>query len=391
MSPALREGAVVGGRYRLVRPIGDGGMGSIWQATDESTGHAVALKLVRATRDGELFARFVREARLIRQFSHPNVVGVLDAGELTGEGLLFMAMELLHGSPLANHLEPGKPLPPAEILPVLIEACSGLAVAHAAGVIHRDIKPENIFLAIVEGRGVVPKILDFGLSTAGDGRMQNRISMSGQVLGTPAYMSPEQAMARREITPAADVWAIGVILYEAVSGKLPFSCVNAGKQLDAIVSDAPASLPAEVDVHTRAVIARCLHKDPARRYPDAAALRVDLERALAIARAGGGAPPGDDDYLDSRRLPAGALSDPSHVAAEPPITKDSRTQRQALERPRSPLVVAVFAVALCAGAILWARARHTTVRRLDVGVARMAKLRAAALQPQSPPPGAQKR
>ncbi|MFT3776590.1 MAG: serine/threonine-protein kinase [Minicystis sp.] len=385
MSGTLRDGALVGGRFRLIRAIGEGGMGSIWQAREEATGRSIALKVVRASREDELHARFVREARIIRQFSHPNVVGVIDAGELIGEGLLFMAMELLHGSPLSNHLRPGRPLPAREILPVMVEVARGLEAAHDAGVIHRDIKPENIFLAIVEGKGVVPKILDFGLSTAGDGRSQNRISLTGQVLGTPAYMSPEQALASHALTTATDVWAMGVVLYEAVAGKLPFAGQNPGRLLDAIVSDAPASLPAEVDARTRAVIMRCLHKDPALRYPDAGELRADLERVLAALKEGSGEDVMDDADRDSTLIPRGALADPAHIAAEPPITRDSRDQRQALARPKSPLIVAAFAVALCAGAIHWARTRHVTAQRLDTGVGRVVKQRAGAVQSAAPP------
>jgi serine/threonine-protein kinase len=384
MLPALHEGEVVGGRFRLTAPIGEGGMGSIWQARDETTGKPVALKLVRAAHDGELRARFMREARVIRQFSHPNVVGVVDAGELPGEGLLFMAMELLHGSPLSNHLNPGQPLPAEEILPVLVDVCRGLAAAHEKGVIHRDVKPENIFLAIVEGRGVVPKVVDFGLSTAGDGRMEARISRTGQVLGTPQYMSPEQAMASRFTTPATDVWAVGVILYEAVSGKLPFGGANAGRQLDSIVRDEPAAVPAAVDARTRAIITRCLQKDPARRYPDAAALGADLERALAALRGESETPAPVTDAEPGSLQVRGALSDPERIAAEPPTTRDGRCQRHALARPKSPLLVAPFALALCALAVWTTQRRHAAVPlRVDAGLARLAKARAAAVTQQA--------
>jgi serine/threonine protein kinase len=377
------QGVVAGGRFRLVRPIGDGGMGSVWQAHDEVLGRAVAVKMLPASPDDELYARFHREARIIRQFSHRNIVGVLDAGEIAGEGLLFMAMELLHGSPLSNHLRAGEPLAPAEVLPVLVEVCRGLEAAHAAGVIHRDIKPENIFLAIVPGEGVVPKILDFGLSTAGDRRTQTRITADGQVLGTPMYMSPEQAAARPDLTAASDVWSMGVILYEAVAGKLPFHGNNVTALLDAIVVGEPAPVPAEVDAHTRAIVARCLDKDPSRRHPDAAALRRDLERALeAIERreaagAAGDAP--DDEIPLSESEKVRSLTDPERVAAEPPITRPTRQTRQGFGRAGSPLLVVSLAALLCVAAVYAVPRHHESPVRAERGVARAARANAAML------------
>jgi eukaryotic-like serine/threonine-protein kinase len=375
------QGVVAGGRFRLVRPIGDGGSGSVWQAHDEVLGRTVAVKMVPASPEDELYRRFHREARIIRRFSHRNIVTVLDAGEIAGDGVLFLAMELLHGSPLSNHLRAGEPLPPTEILPVLVEVCHGLEAAHEAGVIHRDIKPENIFLALEPEKGVVPKILDFGLSTAGNRTAQTRITADGQVLGTPMYMSPEQATARPDLTPAADVWAMGVILYEAVAGKLPFFGANVSLVLDAIVLGHPASLPAAVDRHTRAIVARCLQKEPARRYPDAAALRADLERAIeAILREREGAPPVDEDEATpSERDRKGALSDPVRIAAEPPITRPSRATRLALGRARSPLLAALAAAALCAIAVATVPRRHEPPAHAEPGLARLVRARVAAM------------
>jgi serine/threonine-protein kinase len=379
------QGVVAGGRFRLIRPIGDGGMGSVWQAHDETLGCAVAVKVIPARKDDELYARFTREARIIRQFSHRNIVTVHDAGEMPGEmegeNLLFLAMELLHGSPLSNHLKPGEPLEPEEVLPVLIQVCSGLEAAHQAGVIHRDIKPENIFLAIVPGEGVVPKILDFGLSTAGDRRMQTRITAEGQVLGTPMYMSPEQAAARTDLTPATDVWSIGVILYEAVTGKLPFSGINVTALLDAIVGGDPAEVPASIDARTRAIIARCLAKDPARRYQNAGELRVELEKTLAALEQREKTPPPDDDVPSSQERARGALSDPARIAAEPPITRASRLPRQAVQRGRSPWLAAPLAVALCVGAVYVSKRPREKAERAQLGLAHAAQKAVAAARP----------
>jgi serine/threonine-protein kinase len=355
-------------------------MASVWQAHDEARGCDVAVKIVPAARDDQLYARFLREARLIRKFSHRNIVSVFDAGEMPGEGLLFIAMELLHGSPLSNHLSPGEPMAPEDVFPVLIQVCRGLEAAHAAGVIHRDIKPENIFLAILPGEGVVPKILDFGLSTAHDRAAQTRITADGQVLGTPMYMSPEQAIARQDLTPASDVWSMGVVLYEAMTGKLPFFGTTLTAVLDAIVAGEPAPIPPSVDVRTRAILGRCLQKEPARRYPDAAALRADMERTLeARAREKTATPAGDACSTEDEVEPPSSLADPERIAAEPPTTRRDRTQRQALGRAGNPVLIALVAAGLCGAAVLAVPRAHVARMRAAAGVARVAHDRVARL------------
>ncbi|MGK4007297.1 serine/threonine-protein kinase [Sorangium sp. So ce1036] len=274
----LHAGDVAGGRFRLIRPIGSGGMASVWWARHELIGRDVALKLSPALRDEQVVGRFIREAKIIGKFQHRNIVGVVDAGELPDEGYLFLALELLRGAPFADRLIPNRPLPPEEVVPVLIEVCAGLSAAHAEGVVHRDIKPENIVMAMVPGEGIVPKIVDFGISQITGAT--DALTLDGQLLGTPSYMSPEQALGRRTIDARADLWAVGVMLYEALSGAQPFGGGNHHAVLRRILEAQPAPLPPSVPPRLRKIVGRCLEKDPARRYQDAASLRADLEAAL---------------------------------------------------------------------------------------------------------------
>ncbi|MGK3996884.1 serine/threonine-protein kinase [Sorangium sp. So ce1024] len=315
----LHAGDVAGGRFRLIQPIGSGGMSSVWWARHELIGRDVALKLSPAIQDEQVIGRFVREAKIIGKFQHRNIVGVVDAGELHEEGYLFLALELLRGSPFADRLLPNRPLPPEEVVPVLIEVCSGLSAAHAEGVVHRDIKPENIVMAMVPNEGVVPKIVDFGISQltgAGD-----VLTIEGQLLGTPSYMSPEQVLGKRTIDARADLWAVGVMLYEALSGAQPFRGGNHHAVLRRILDTQPAPLPSSIPPRLRKIVGRCLEKDPARRYQDAASLSADLQAALDDLGASAPAPfvilspPSAGGRSLEATRPRGALAAPPELAA----------------------------------------------------------------------------
>ncbi|WP_437636625.1 protein kinase domain-containing protein [Sorangium sp. So ce854] len=335
----LHAGDVAGGRFRLIQPIGSGGMSSVWWARHELIGRDVALKLSPAIQDEQVIGRFVREAKIIGKFQHRNIVGVVDAGELHEEGYLFLALELLRGSPFADRLLPHRPLPPEEVVPVLIEVCSGLSAAHAEGVVHRDIKPENIVMAMVPGEGVVPKIVDFGISQltgAGD-----VLTIEGQLLGTPSYMSPEQVLGKRTIDARADLWAVGVMLYEALSGAQPFRGGNHHAVLRRILDTQPAPLPSSIPPRLRKIVGRCLEKDPARRYQDAASLRADLQAAL-------------DDLGASAPAPFVILSPPSAGARSLEAT-----------RPRGALAAPPELGALAAPPRLGARAAPRRLGALD--------------------------
>ncbi|MRG97182.1 serine/threonine-protein kinase [Polyangium spumosum] len=270
-----RAGELLGERYRLIRAIGAGGMGTVWWARDERIGRDVALKLSPPESDGSFAPRFVREAHIAAQVCHPNVVGVLDTGEAEPRRV-FLVMELLRGETLAERLRPRAPLPVAEALSIAIEVCRGLEAIHARGIVHRDVKPENIFLADVPGEGRVPKLLDFGISS----RTSEPNEGAPEELGTPQYMSPEQARGEGGVDGRADLWALGAVLYEALAGRAPFDGTDVDAVIEAVLSEEPAPLPGWVPEGARRLVASCLEKDERRRPEDARALRVALEEAL---------------------------------------------------------------------------------------------------------------
>ncbi|MDC3989435.1 serine/threonine-protein kinase [Polyangium jinanense] len=291
-----RAGELLGDRYRLIRAIGAGGMGTVWWARDERIGRDVALKLSPPESGVTGDPGFVREAHMAAQISHPNVVGVLDAGEAARERR-FLVMELLHGETLAERLRSREPLPVAEALSIAIEVCRGLEAIHAHGIVHRDVKPENIFLADIPGEGRVPKLLDFGCSApmgtpalpsgfvptpprAGESNEPSPEGTPG-VVGTPQYMSPEQARGDEDVDGRADLWALGAVLYEALAGRAPFDGTDVDATIEAVLSEEPGPLPGWVPEGARRLVAKCLEKDQRRRYPNARALRMALEEALA--------------------------------------------------------------------------------------------------------------
>jgi len=278
----VNEGDLVAGRYRLLRPIGSGGMGTVWAARHELLGRNFAIKIATLPdRAGpEHRARFLREARIVGQLRHPNVVDVADVGDAGADAGLYLAMELLEGQSLAERIATHGSLSPPEALAIISEICRGLEAAHKAGVVHRDIKPENIFLARGATGGVVPKLLDFGVSKGGT-EGETLATLTGQLYGTPAYMSPEQALGETDIDQRTDIWSLGVVLYEMLTATRPFAADSYPALLPLIAEAAPTPLPPTIPHDVRAIVARCLAKSKDERYPSADALR----RALDTARA----------------------------------------------------------------------------------------------------------
>ncbi len=284
-SPPTRSGDVIGGKYRLLERLGVGGMGEVYRATNETIGRIVAIKLLRPEHASspETSERLAREARAANLVRHVNVVDVLDHGVDERLGV-FLVQELLEGVDLSDHLKAhGGRLPPAETFGIFGPIVDAVAAAHASGVVHRDLKPGNIYLARQPDGRVVPKVLDFGISkiTGLTGRID--VSTMSVTMGTPAYMSPEQIQGE-PVDARSDVWSLGVILHQMISGELPFRGDSPGKQYVKICTEPPVPLdeaapgapPAIV-----ALVARCLQKEAGDRFQNAGELAAAL-REIAV-------------------------------------------------------------------------------------------------------------
>ncbi|MBL8683884.1 MAG: serine/threonine protein kinase [Myxococcales bacterium] len=277
------DGALLAGRYRIEARLGSGGMGEVYRAVNEALGRPVAIKVLHPEmlRNDEIVERFMREARAATLVRHPNVVDVLDV--LEHEGVPFIVQELLSGKDLSKYLEVcGGKLTVDEALPILIPIVEAVGVAHQKGVVHRDLKPENVFLHEVEGQ-VIPKVLDFGISklTAPDAK---KMTGTGLAMGTPAYMSPEQIQGSSAVDASSDVWSLGVVLFECLSGRLPFDaetpgalfvkiCTTEARRLDQLE---PSVSPVVVEI-----VWRCLRPKREDRYANATELARALRGALA--------------------------------------------------------------------------------------------------------------
>lgn len=254
----LHEGAVLGGRYALTSRIASGGMGDVWCAQDQVLERAVAVKVMRPSVEAEeAFAeRFRAEARHTAGLSsHPHIAAVYDYGE--HDALAFLVMEYADGEPLSDRLRRAGRLAPEEVRRLMAQAALALGFAHEAGVVHRDVKPANVMI----GRDGAVKLTDFGIARALDGSGHTR---TGEVLGTPFYLSPEQALGR-PATGASDLYALGVVAHEMLSGRRPFDRGTPVATALSHVSEPPPPLPGDVPEDLAGVVQACLAKDPADR------------------------------------------------------------------------------------------------------------------------------
>jgi eukaryotic-like serine/threonine-protein kinase len=328
-----------GGRYQVVTTVGQGGVGTVYLAEQQPLGRQVALKVLREEFSGNLQVRrrFSREARAAAGLIHPNIATVFDFGA-EDDGTLYLAMEFVRGRSLADYMLTG--LTPRELLAIIGPILSALAYSHARGVIHRDLKPDNILIANLPGANTRPavaqlesrpeliKLVDFGIATTVRGGPQDMDSFTetgeGTVVGTPLYMSPEQARGGRILTPASDLYAIGVLLFEGLTGRHPFAGLSEGETpMDIMIRHVSMPAPPFVappgivipDVLRDAVM-RCLRKVPAERFTSAAELKNlvveatgELRGELTVAVASGAS----DTHMDAARV-----TDPERPWTEQP-------------------------------------------------------------------------
>ncbi|WP_437647994.1 serine/threonine-protein kinase [Sorangium sp. So ce362] len=263
-----QEGDLVAGKYRLVRKLGEGAMGTVWVATHVVLGSEVAIKLMRPElRSAELAEYFLREARAAGRLNHAEIVRMFDFGE-DAKGDPYLVMELIEGESLKSVLSREGRMTPERAIALLLPVAGAMHAVHEKGVVHRDLKPDNVMLVRRGGGRLQPKVVDFGVAKLVFEREESQASGSFDVFGTPDYMPPEQVLAAPDLDGRADIWSFCAMLYELLSGRPPFSSRNALDGLRAVLQDAVPSLvdTRGLDADLWAILERGLQKEPASRW-----------------------------------------------------------------------------------------------------------------------------
>jgi serine/threonine-protein kinase len=282
-SPILKYNELLEGKYRILRRIGRGGMAEVYAAHHDILQQTVALKVLlpEVADSPEATSRFLNEARAAARIRGENIATVMDVGSLEN-GTPFMVLEYLEGRDLEAYANEHGALPPSTAVDFVLQALQALAQAHALGIIHRDIKPSNLFLARFPDGTDVVKVLDFGISKASRalGPKPGRTTSTQSVMGSPLYMSPEQARSTKSVDVRTDIWSIGVTLYRLISGELPFHGETPLDVMLVIAQKEPrplTELKPEVPKALEAIILRCLRKQPAERFSSVAELASALQ------------------------------------------------------------------------------------------------------------------
>jgi serine/threonine-protein kinase len=357
------------GSYRIVAELGKGGMGMVYRAEHTQLGRPAALKMLlpQLSSDAGIVQRFFNEARAASAIDHPGIVQVYDFGTAP-DGRAYIVMELLKGESLEQRLQRG-PLSPVDGATILAQTAAALSAAHARGIVHRDLKPDNIFLVPNElvQSGTQVKLLDFGIAKLADEQTAGVKTQTGAMMGTPAYMSPEQCMGKSDLDHRTDIYSVGCILFHVLCGRPPFTSDHGtGMLIAAHIRDAapdPRSINPNIPPALVAIIERCLQKEPAARYQSAAELRNALVAAGANAPLS--KPPVDMGYMATL---APMPSQSSGIGTAPTTHSASAAQVVPVTQPppatksKAPLVVVGGLVAALAagGAVLALNNRNDT-------------------------------
>jgi serine/threonine protein kinase len=380
---ALQPGQVLDGKYKIVRVIGEGGMGAVYEGENVRIRRRVAIKLLHAgvAANTEMVQRFEREAQVAGTVGNDHILEILDLGALPA-GERYMVMEYLDGSTLTERIKARGRLSPSESVPLVRQVLRGLAAAHSAGIVHRDLKPDNIFI-LREKAGIrdFVKIIDFGISKFSEqGGASSRMTRTGALMGTPHYMAPEQATGSTDIDRRTDIYAVGIIMYEMLTGRVPFQAETFNQLLFeiALAKIIPArQIVPDLDQAIDTIVMKASARDPGHRFQNADEFMAALDSwektgsavslppaesieavvAATVPRASGVAVGGTDPTLNSntgsgRGQPVGASSGSGAAGVDPTVnTWSNASVARAPQKSGAPVVVATaLGVLLLAGA-----------------------------------------